>query len=105
MLVVAYKVNETMVGNFERDQGGCSGAIIIGLTVFITLINITWGVFQYIWFGGCAYNDVIITITLVSGVFFYVVVLFRTRDDASILTSSIVLLYCLYLQWSALSSN
>jgi hypothetical protein len=45
MLVVAYKVNETMVGNFERDEGGCSGFIIIGLTVFITIINITWGVF------------------------------------------------------------
>lgn len=45
MLVVAYKINETMVGNFEREQGGCSGGVLIGLTVFITLINITWGVF------------------------------------------------------------
>jgi len=35
----------------------------------------------------------------------YVIVLFRTRNDASIFTSSIVLCYNLYLQWSALSSN
>src|SRR4051794_33228595 len=33
MLVVAYKINETLVGNYERDQGGCSGVILIGLTI------------------------------------------------------------------------
>lgn len=32
-------------------------------------------------------------------------VFFRTREDASILTSSIVMTYLLYLQWSALASN
>lgn len=47
----------------------------------------------------------IITITLVAAVGFYVAVLFRTREDASILTSSIVVAYILYLQWSALASN
>jgi TRAP-type C4-dicarboxylate transport system permease small subunit len=31
--------------------------------------------------------------------------LLRTREDASILTSSLVLLYISYLQWSALASN
>lgn len=32
-------------------------------------------------------------------------VLLRTRKDASILTSGLASLYCLYLQWSALSSD
>ena len=35
----------------------------------------------------------------------YALVLLRTRKDASIFTSSLVLTYVLYLQWSALSSN
>lgn len=32
-------------------------------------------------------------------------VLLRSREDASVLTSAIASLYCLYLQWSALSSD
>jgi len=43
--------------------------------------------------------------TLVAGIVFYGIVFFRTREDASILTSSIVLSYCLYLSWSALASD
>lgn len=35
----------------------------------------------------------------------YGIVFFRTREDASIFTSALVLSYCLYLQWSAMSSN
>jgi len=108
MLVVAYKINESLVSNYEAENTngvGCSGIIIIVLTVLITVGNITWAVFQYIWFNGCAYNDVIITITLIASIAFYIVVFFRTREDASILTSSIVVAYILYLQWSALASN
>ena len=47
----------------------------------------------------------IMVITLIFGIFFYVIVVFRTRPDASLLTSSIVFLYNLYLQWSAMASN
>jgi hypothetical protein len=75
------------------------------LTGIITAGNITFAVFQYIWYYSCAYNDVIITITNIAGVAFYILVFMRTRQDASILTSSIVFSYCLYLQWSALASN
>lgn len=35
----------------------------------------------------------------------YGLVLTRSRKDASILTSAIASFYCLYLQWSALSSD
>ena len=48
MLVVAYKINETLVGNYERENTnglGCSGVIIIVLTALITLGNITWAVY------------------------------------------------------------
>ena len=40
------------------------------------------------------------------GVFLmYGLVLTRSRKDASVLTSAIASFYCLYLQWSALSSD
>lgn len=48
MLVVAYKINEKLVSNYERentDGVGCSGVIIIILTGLITVGNITWAVY------------------------------------------------------------
>jgi len=45
------------------------------------------------------------SITLVGVVMMYGLVLTRSRKDASVLTSSIASFYCLYLQWSALSSD
>ena len=105
MLVVAYKINEVLVGNYERDQSNCSGIIIVLVTVVLSLVNVTWAILQYMWYGGCGYNDILITITLVCGIAFYVLVIMRTRKDASILTSALVFTYILYLQWSALASN
>ncbi|TNV87241.1 hypothetical protein FGO68_gene8497 [Halteria grandinella] len=108
MLVVAYKVNELLVGNYESESSdglGCSGIIVIILTVLLTAGNITWLIFQYIWFSGCTTNNFIITITVVASIASYAIVFFRTREDASILTSSIVVSYLCYLQWSALSSR
>ena len=108
MLVVAYKINETLVGNYENESGsglGCSGVVVIIITGIFTIGNIVWLVYQFIWFHGCPTNNVIITVTLVASIASYGVVFFRTREDASILTSSIVVSYLLYLQWSALSSR
>ena len=79
--------------------------MIIGLTIVLTVVNVTWLIFQYVWYHSCGYNDAIISVTLVVCLSFYVIVFFRTREDASILTSSIVVSYVLYLQWSALASN
>ena len=108
MLVVAYQLNEVLVGNYEHENTdglGCSGIIVIIITALVTIGNIVWLVFQFIWFSGCSTNNVIITITVVASVASYAVVFFRTREDASLLTSSIVVAYLCYLQWSALSSR
>ena len=105
MLIVAYKINEVLVTNYEESGDSCSGAILLGMTISLTLICLIWNGFQYYWYHGCGYNNVIITVTILAGIAFYVLVLFRTRKDASILTSAIVLIYITYLQWSALASN
>lgn len=97
MLVVAYKINEVLVNNYEESGDTCSGSILVGLTVALAAISFTWLGFQYYWYRGCGYNNAIITATVVCGIAFYVIVFFRTRKDASILTSSIVLVYVTYL--------
>jgi len=104
MLIVAYKVNDQLVHNVEADSGACSRIILIGLTLALTAGNIFWIVWQYIQFE-CGYNIAIMTITCVGVVAMYGLVLVRSRTDASIFTSSIAALYCLYLQWSALASS
>jgi hypothetical protein len=48
---------------------------------------------------------IMMIVTLVVNTIFYGLVLLRTREDASIFTSSVVVAYILYLQWSALSSR
>ena len=110
VLVVAYTLNDLLVSNVERDGGNafsCSGIILILLFVLTTAGNITWLVYSYINFGneGCGDNLAFLIITTVLGVLMYGVVLLRTRKDASVLTSSIVWCYHLYLQWSAMASS
>ena len=105
MLAVAYKINEVLVRNYEEAGDTCSGSILIGLTIMFTSISLVWLGFQYYWYHGCGYNDVLISITIICGVAFYGLIFIRTRPDASLLTSSVVLLYVTYLLWSALASN
>jgi len=45
------------------------------------------------------------TITMLGILAMYALVPMRTRKDASILTSGIASIYCLYLQWSAMSAD
>jgi len=82
----------------------CSGIILALVTLIITGGNVFWIVKQYMTFS-CGYNITIMTVTCVGVILMYVLVLVTTREDASILTSSIAALYCLYLQWTALSSS
>lgn len=83
----------------------CSGIILIVSTIILFAGNVTWIVIQFIEFNGCAFPLWQMSFTALAGVAMYVLVLMRTRSDASIFTSSLVLTYNLYLQWSALSSN
>ena len=108
-MIVAYKFNEVLINNYNKENPanniGCSGFIIILLTLILTAGNVTWIVYQYIWFKDSTESIIMITVTAGICVLFYVLVLFRTREDASLLTSSIVCSYVLYLQWSALASR
>jgi len=103
MLIVAYKINDTLVSNYQADTGACSGIILMGTTLVISGGNLYWIIQQFLDFS--CYNYYIMSTTVVGIVLMYGLVLTRPRKDASVLTSSIASFYCLYLQWSALSSD
>jgi len=102
MLIVSYKINDTLVSNAEEDN--CSSVILIAVTLIFTGFNGWWIVRQYMDFK-CGYSVTTMTVTLIGIILMYGLVLVRSRADASILTSSIASCYCLYLQWAALSSD
>ena len=102
VLIMAYVLNAKLVSNAIAEGGNigsCSGIILIITFIVFLGGDITWIVFQYMRFGGdgCGRNVTIITLTTVVGLFTLVIVLFRPRPDASVLTSSIVMAYFLYL--------
>jgi hypothetical protein len=47
MLVVSFKINETLVNNYNEDESKCSGIILMTTTVVITLSNLLWIVLQF----------------------------------------------------------
>ena len=110
MLVVAYTLNSQLVRNVANEGGSafsCSGIILLGLFGVLSIGNLVWIIEQFRLFGGkgCGANTTMMIITCLLGLVMYGIVLIRTRRDASVLTSAIVLSYCLYLQWSAMSSK
>jgi len=106
MLIVAYVINAVFVSSVKNGQACSGGGIaLLSLTGIFTVGNIIWMVYQFLLFSGCAGNVVIMICTCVVSFIIYGVVVLRLREDASIFTSSLVVSYCLYLQWSALSSD
>jgi len=109
-ITIAYLINDKLVGHLDNQSGESNnravlGSILIGTTVILYSANIIIWVFLYIEFKDCGSAIANITVALVASVVFTVLVVFRPREDASILTSGAVALYVNYLCWSALSSN
>lgn len=104
MLQVAYKTNDRLVSNYQRDTTNCSKYILAIVAAAFFAIVIASIVTQYQTFK-CGNLITLMTITLVAVVLMHGLILLRPRKDASILTSSIASVYILYLQWTALSSE
>ena len=110
ILICALLINENLFNNIEKEGMSictCSGIIWLIFFLLITGANITWLVFMWINFGsvdGCSTSLAVMTITTIAAVVMQIITCFGLRKDASELTSAIVILYCLFLQWSALSS-
>ena len=107
ILVLAYVINNSLVNRASRPGGTWAKVLLVACFALLTIGNIAWIIIMFIEFGtkGCGGNIAIMCGTLVSGLLMYGLVLLRSRGDASMFTSSLVLTYCLFLQWSAFTSN
>jgi cobalamin biosynthesis protein CobD/CbiB len=95
MLIVAYKINEILVKNYEKDQSKCNASILIGaLLTFLTLC-FTVLVYSYKDFN-CAKNQILASITLILVIVITVLSVRKFREDASLLTASIATFYIFY---------
>lgn len=103
LIIVAYTINDKLVGALDNGNN-CVGGLLVALTSIFTLGTLVFLIMQYIWFHECAGPIVIVSYTLVFTIAFYVLVLLRTRKDASIFTSSIIASYVTFLSWSAIAS-
>lgn len=104
MLGAAYKINETLVTNVNNDTTKCSAAILIILTLCVFAGDAAWLITSFMQFT-CSRAIAWQCITLIAIIAMFVIQFVRAREDASILTNGLAGLYCLYLQWSALSSD
>ena len=99
ILVLAYVINNSLVNRASRPGGNWAKVLLVTFFALLTIGNIVWIVIMFIEFGtkGCGGNIAIMCGTLVSGILMYGLVLLRSRSDASMFTSSLVLTYCLFL--------
>lgn len=100
----AYLVNDKLVGNYEEGSSGW-GVLMILLTVLFYGGALTICGFLFYWFHECASNIALICVTLGVAVVAFILVIIKTRPDSSVLTSSLVFFYTVYLVWSAMGSR
>ena len=106
LLDFAYTWNEKWVAKAQDDPEN-GNKYLIGLLVaafFLFVISIIGIVVMYHYFQKCTSNIVIISLTLFFGFLATIFQLFFT-DHGSILTSSIIVAYCTYICYSAISLN
>ena len=104
LIIVAYTANDKLVSAVEGGNQAAAG-FLVALTVVINGGTLAFLAMQYVWFHACGGFIAIVTYTLVFSLAFFFVVLFRTRQDASVFTSSIVSAYVSFLGWSAMASS
>lgn len=105
----AYSWNNRWLANFEQDTNSdiwmfwlffFSGAMWIG--------SLTTTVLNYFWFSttsGCPLNVGLITVTLILGILYTMYSISAWVEAGSLLTSSAVNLYCVFLCWYAMVSE
>ena len=105
ILSIAYKVNEVLVDYHAESGSKLSMGLLLATTTAIYVCDVVFLYLQFEWFGRWSFNFWILTILVIMFVIYTLMTVFQTRENASILTNSIVILYSLYLSWSAMASE
>jgi hypothetical protein len=108
----AYHWNESWVNNAYGGEDDDESEVsetkwIYGLVAAFSLnliLSITGIVLLYLFYGGCSISAFFITLTAIAVIGMCILSL-MPDSDSSLLTSSVVSLYSVYLCWSAVNSN
>lgn len=109
LIDVAYNWNEDWVDRADQadrlSYGSGSGWLhaIVGTCATFYILSLTGIILLYKYFDGCAGNTWIITLTLLGIIAFTAVQL--SGSEGSLLTSSVMSLYAVYLAYSMVSKN
>lgn len=101
---------EIIDGSKKESDKSYAQCLLLFYSIFSTAGCVTWLVYQFIWFGGCALGGASLGILCFFLLFFYVVSLLPLcnvrifRQNANIFTVSLVTLYLTYLVWTSLAS-
>lgn len=82
MLVVAYLLNAALVQKVSEHGGNassCAGITLIALFILFTIADIYWIVQQFLEFGHCFWNKVIMSATCLMAILMYIFAVKKVR--------------------------
>ena len=98
-----YSINDHFITQSDKNKGYLIGLLI--MTIIVTSISIIFIILEYVWFYEWWTNNIIIIVPVLFTIGYVLWVVFKTRQNGSLFTTSIILLYLVYLTWTALASR
>lgn len=97
----SYSLNKFLMDKAESGKNSPWYALL-GLTIFLTLLSVIFIILEFVWYSGWWDNNIYILIPVFWCVVYVILVILKTRESASLFTTSVIVLYLVYLTWSAL---
>lgn len=85
-----------------------NNSYLVGLliaTIIVALISLVFIILEFVWFHACWANNLLILVPVLFAVGYVLCVIFKTRENGSLFTSAVMVLYLVYLNWTALASR
>jgi len=92
-----------MIEKSEKNQSYFISLVV--LAAILALISLVFVILEFVWFSGCWSNNLLILVPEIFTAGFVVLVILKTRENASLFTTSAMHLYLVYLTWTALASR
>ena len=104
MLELFYRWNEWWVTKSEQDDRCVP--VLISVTTTLYALSLTGVALAYHYFSGCDFNVVVTTLALAIGILISILSVSKFRSETSgLLSAAFCFTYCVYLLWSAMSSE
>ncbi len=107
LIDVAYTYNDRLVNMADKAGADTEGKkflfFLVGISLFLLAAALACLIVLFYFFHGCTANNAILSLTLLLCTM--AVVLQLSGDEGNLLTSSVVVLYAVFMAYSAVSKN